>query len=215
MLSVPDVVAHVRQRRAAPDAPRTLLVAVSGIDAAGKGHVAHQVAHALRPDNVRVAVLTPEAWAVPLAEHRRAADPAEHYYRNACRFADLFRLLIDPLRETGTVRLTTRVERNGGAEWEEFQFEFERVEVVLLEGVFLLKREYRHRYDLAYWVECTHETALERARQRSPFGLLDDELVQDYEAICRPAQQLHLERDDPKGYVNGVIANDPRLSDSA
>src|SRR5262249_15123210 len=126
VLDVTGMVADIRRRRAAPGAPRTLLVAVSGINAAGKGVVAHRVANTLRPDGVRVAVVTPEPWQSPLEKIRSADNPAEHYYRSAVQFDDLFRLLIDPLRETGTVRLSTHIERKP-EDWIEYHFDLERV----------------------------------------------------------------------------------------
>lgn len=212
MLDVPGVVAQVRAARTAPGAPRTLLVAFSGIDAAGKGYVAHQVANALRPEGIRVAVLTPNAWLTPFDEHRRAADPVRHYYEQAVDFADLFRLLIDPLKENGSVRLTRRIEQKSGEEWTEFCFDLERVEVVVLESVFLLKREWRSRYDLSYWVECCYETALARARDRSPFGAFDEEVELDFRRIRFPAQEMHFTRDEPRQHASGVIENDSRQS---
>ena len=47
-------------------------------------------------------------------------------------------------------------------------FDFHDVEVIVLEGIFLLKREFRALYDLAFWVECSFETALARALRRAP-----------------------------------------------
>src|SRR5262245_15644782 len=86
MLDPAGIADQIRAVRAAPGAPRTLLVAVSGIDSAGKGYVAHRVANALRPEGVRVVVVTPQAWLTPFAEHRQAPDPAQHYYQHAIRF---------------------------------------------------------------------------------------------------------------------------------
>jgi uridine kinase len=59
----------------------------------------------------------------------------------------------------------------------------EEVDIIVLEGIYLLKHAYRHYFDLAFWVECTFETALQRALQRGQEG-----------ASCRddPCLQYHL-----------------------
>jgi uridine kinase len=211
VIDVDGIVSQIRQRRAAPDAPRTLLVAVSGSDCAGKGYIAHQVGNILRHEEVRVAVVEPEAWVTSFEQHRAAANPAEHYYQHALQYADLSRMFLEPLKETGTVRLTTRIVHKADEEWIEYEYELERVQVAIVESVFLLKREYRPRYDLAYWIECGPDTALQRALARSPFGELDDGLEPEYRTIRWPAQAIHQERDEPKKLADGVLINDPRL----
>ena len=50
-------------------------------------------------------------------------------------------------------------------------YHFQDVDVILLEGIFLLKREFQQSYDLSVWIDCTFETALERALQRAQEGL--------------------------------------------
>ncbi|MGH7629919.1 MAG: hypothetical protein ACREOF_11180 [Gemmatimonadales bacterium] len=83
--------------------------------------------------------------------------------------------------------------------------------MVLLEGIFLFKRGLRAHYDLAVWLDCSLETALERALARGQEGLPPDETIRVYETIYFPAQQVHFERDDPRGSADLVLPNDPRL----
>ncbi len=85
--------------------------------------------------------------------------------------------------------------------------------MIVLEGIFLLKPLYRSHYDLTVWVDCTFETALERALQRGQEGLPAAETIRAYETIWFPAQRLHLSRDDPRSNANLVLVNDPRISE--
>ena len=183
-------------------------MAISGIDLAGKGYVAHRVANRLRPEGVRVAVATPSPWLTSFEEHRSAADPAEDYYQRGVQFPEVCRMLLDPLRETGSVQLTTRITREPEKHWKEYRIDFERVEVFLLESVFLLRRGWRERFDLAYWIECSPATALKRAQYGTMLVSYDEPLVRDFETIRMPAQELHRQRDDPRSYANGVMLND-------
>ena len=91
-------------------------------------------------------------------------------------------------------------------------YDYSNIDVILLDGIFLLKRELRDFFDLAYWIDCTFETALERALARNQEGLSREEVIRDYETIYFPAQRIHLEEDQPKEFASGIVSNDPRLN---
>jgi uridine kinase len=82
---------------------------------------------------------------------------------------------------------------------------------VLVEGIFICKRRYRSQFDLAVWIDCSFETALERALLRAQEGLPPAETTMAYETIYFPPQRIHFERDDPRDAADGMIPNDPKL----
>ena len=90
-------------------------------------------------------------------------------------------------------------------------YRFADVDVVILEGIYLFKRELRQHFDLALWVECTFATALERAIGRAQEGLPPAETIKAYREIYFPAQCIHFERDSPQAAAAAIIRNDPRL----
>jgi len=85
------------------------------------------------------------------------------------------------------------------------------VDVLLLEGIYLLRPDFRPRYDLAIWIDCTFETAIERAIARGQEGLPPGETVRAFRTIYLPAQEIHFARDDPRAAADLVVVNDPRL----
>ncbi|MEQ8972980.1 MAG: hypothetical protein RIE73_21575 [Coleofasciculus sp. C1-SOL-03] len=60
-------------------------------------------------------------------------------------------------------------------------------------------------------IDCSFETALERAITRSQEGLSPSETIQAYQAIYFPAQKIHFELDRPQRSAIARINNDPRL----
>ena len=62
------------------------------------------------------------------------------------------------------------------------------------------------------WVDCSFETAMERAVQRAQEGLPPDETSRAYETIFFPAQHLHFSRENPRAVADFVINNDPALN---
>lgn len=81
----------------------------------------------------------------------------------------------------------------------------------MLEGIYLLKREFQPYYDPSFWSECSFDTALERAIARAQEGLPPEETVAAYRRIYFPAQQIHFERDNPRAAATATINNDPKL----
>ena len=84
---------------------------------------------------------------------------------------------------------------------------FEDIDVIVLECIFLFKRRYRHHFDLAIWIDCSFERALERAIRRSQEGLPEGETVRAYQTIYFPAQRIHFERDQPREAADVIIDN--------
>jgi uridine kinase len=76
-------------------------------------------------------------------------------------------------------------------------YTFHDVDVIILEGIYLLKRVFRSYYDLAFWVECCFETALIRALRRGQEGLPLDETIRAYRTIYFPARYTHFALDAP------------------
>lgn len=44
-------------------------------------------------------------------------------------------------------------------------YEFQDVDIIILEGIYLLKQAYRYHFNLSFWVEGTFETVLAWALQ--------------------------------------------------
>jgi uridine kinase len=213
MTTLPDVVASIIDRRASLPATEALLVALSGIDGSGKGYIAAELVGELRQHGLRVVSLNLDPWHHPPEIRFSKTQPGEHFYEHAFRFEELFRLLVRPLKQQRSLRVTVELTRLPENDRFEHTYTFQDVDVIILEGIFLLKRALRPEYDLAFWIECSFETALQRALQRNQEGLPPQEILRDYHTIYFPAQKIHLARDDPKRSATALVVNDPRLSE--
>lgn len=183
------------------------VIGLSGIDGSGKSSIAAAVTHQLEALGTRVALVPLDAWHRPRAERFLGPDPAGYFYRNAFRWEELFDQLIEPLRSTRSVDLIAwahPIERGSAFQR---RYRFEAVDLILVEGIFLFKREHRERLDLGWWVDCPFDEALARARRRNQEGLPEVELVREYQEIYFPAQRLHLALDQPAAWANRVVNN--------
>jgi uridine kinase len=211
MVDVGAVADRILEGRGRVADGESMLVAVSGIDASGKGYLTKLFVEELQSRGVHAVGINVDGW-LNLPEKRFDRDhPAEQFYRHAIRFEEMFEKLILPLKRERSIVLDADLAEETATEYHRHRYEFRDVDVIVLEGAYLLKRAYRGYYDLAFWVECSFETALERALQRGQEGLPPDDTVRAYETIYFPAERIHFARDDPRGSADVVIVNDDRI----
>src|SRR5947208_14788850 len=124
--------------RAEKSAEHAILVGISGIDAGGKGFITEKIAKRLQELGWRVATINADDWLnlpeVWLSRHK----PAEHFYEHAMRFDELFEQLIVPLKENRVVSFVAVCADAKGNRCKH-SYEFRRIDMVLLQGIFLFK----------------------------------------------------------------------------
>ena len=201
---IADEIFATRLRR---NKTRSLLVAISGIDGCGKSAFGRKLCEELQSRNLNPALINLDAWHTPPEIRFNKKRPGEHFYKHAFRFQDLFGLLIDPLKKNRSIHLKVELIRLPQNDFYPHTYDFCEVDIIVLEGILLLKRELRAQYDFSVWIDCPFETALERAIVRNQEGLSVEELVREYNTIYFPAQKIHLQRDDPKSGATRVINN--------
>jgi uridine kinase len=205
---VDRVVQRIEEARARVPRDRSALVALSGIDASGKGYLAARLADALRGRGLRVAVLGVDGWLNLPSIRFDAERPAERFYGHAIRFDEMFERLVLPFRAARQCRVEADFTDETATAYRRHVYEFADTDVILLEGIFLLQPAFRRHYDLTIWIECSFETALARAVRRKQEGLQPDDTVRAYRTIYFPAQRLHLAKDRPKEAADEVVVNE-------
>ena len=208
------VIDEILDARRTVSAERSVLTAMSGIDAGGKGYFTERLVGALRDKGVRAVAINVDAWLnIGRFAPSDALGPPEHYYNNSIRFEEMFAGTVFPLRDRRSLNVEIDYAEEISKEYERRTFQYEDVEVIILEGIYLLKRAFQAYYDLSIWIGCGFETALERALARGQEGLPPDEVIRDYRNIYNPAQELHFHRDEPKGFATLLVNNDARLGE--
>jgi uridine kinase len=202
------VISAIIEKRTALSPQRALLVGISGIDAAGKGHVTAKLAERLRALGWSVAAISADDWLNLPDICMNRDNYAEHFYEHAIRFDEMFAQLILPLRQTRNVCVSADCANAKATTYRKHRYEYRDIDIVLLEGIFLFKFAYRHHFDLSVWIDCSFEAALERAIERGQEGLSPEETVLAFETIYFPAQRVHLARDNPREAADTIFAND-------
>jgi uridine kinase len=209
-LSIDDIIAAILGVRLHGER-RARLIAISGIDGSGKGYVSARLAEKLAGKGFRVALVAADGWLNLPHVRFGGDDPGEHFYSHAFRFDEMFSRLIEPLARDGSSHLVAEYAEETATCYRRHVYEFDDIDLILLEGIFLFKREHRQRYDFRLWIDCSFKTALERALSRSQEGLPPAETIAAYERIYFPAERVHFERDRPADSADLVYVNDAHL----
>ena len=207
MTEVRAITERILGVRASVPRERAVLVAVSGIDGCGKGWLTRQIVDELQAPGVNAANINIDGW-LNLPDKRFSdKNPAEHFYLHAIRFDEMFAQLVLPLRDHRSVSVETDFAEETATTYRKHTYEFTDVDVIVLEGIYLLKKAFREYYDLSLWIDCTFAKALERALARGQEGLPPAETIRAYKTIYFPAQEIHFRRDDPKRAATMIFDN--------
>ena len=190
-----------------PTEQSLLLVGISGIDAGGKGFITAQLADKLRRRGFKVANINVDGWLNLPYIRFNSNNPAENFYCNAIRFDEMFEKLILPLRTDRSVNLIADFAEETASDYKKHEYIYRDIDIILLEGIFLFKNEFKKHFDVKIWIECSFETALRRAAARSQENLSLEETVKAYETIYFPAQKIHFAKDAPMQDANFIFDN--------
>jgi uridine kinase len=186
---------------------RSLLVGISGIDASGKGFMASKLTQKLESAGNRVALINVDGWLNLPAVRFSDRDPGIHFYRFGVRLDEMFERLIEPLKRDRSIDLVMDYTDETASEYRPHRYSFSDIDIILLEGIFIFRRQFVDLFDMSMWVECSFETALNRAIVRSQEAFSPIETTRVYKTIYFPAQQHHLSMDLPVRNST-VIPND-------
>ena len=208
MSSIEEVVRKILERRAHIPDTRSLLVGVSGIDGCSKGYLATQLQAHLALHGVIPTILNVDGWLNLPHKRFDQTAPAVNFYENAIRLDQFFSQLVVPLRDRRSIRLEADfVEETASGSCKHI-YDYKDVSVVLVEGIFLFKPQYRKYFDLAIWIDCSFPTALARAIDRAQEGLSPVNTIAAYDTIYFPAQRIHLAQDNPREHADLIFEND-------
>lgn len=203
-------VTAIRIKRSEVPPSRGILIGITGIDGCGKGYLTGKIVSELQ-QGLKAVGINIDGWLNLPHKRFNKTNPAEHFYEHAIRFDEMFQQLVVPLKQKRHQHIVADFAEETATECRKQACEFKGVDIIVLEGIYLLKRAHRSYFDLTLWVDCTFETALERALQRGQEGLSAADTVRAYETIYFPAQRIHFANDNPRAAADLVIKNDPRL----
>ncbi len=194
--------------------PHPVRVAIDGVGVAGKTILADELVEPLRRRGRSVIRASIDGFHNPKdVRYRRGPGSPEGYYRDSFDYEALVALILEPLGPGGDRRYRPAV----------FDFRTEsRVEleervadagnVLLFDGIFLLRPELRDRWDFRIFVDTSFDVTVARAETRDiPLFGSASAVRERYLERYVPGERLYLARARPGDHADVIVGNDDPL----
>jgi uridine kinase len=208
---IPSLVKKVMNAFAHHDRETAFTVAISGIDASGKGYTCKLLQEESEKMGYNVANINIDPWQNPIPIRLQNENAAENFYRNVFRWKDVFSKLLIPLKSKRSIHLQANLIRSDADECYNYTYQYENIDFLLIDAILLFQEKYTQFYDYKIWIDCSFETGLRRALQRNVEKLDEETLIHDYNTYYYPAQQYHLKKDRPINFSDVIYCNDESL----
>lgn len=185
------------------ESTKALIVAISGIEGGGKRELAAKTAELLRADGIRVALVRGADWEASKDVRFNVMNSPEEYYLNAYRYDEMFEELIIPLKLFST--LSKEIHLDDVMSPRVIAYDFTDIDVIIIEGVYLLQDAYLDFYDYTCWMENDFDTAYMNLTNRVNVEESQTSLVNIFELLIKPAAQYHMYTDDPQGAAKSLF----------
>src|SRR5258707_7200380 len=126
---------------------RLFTLAISGIDASGKGYITKLIEDGLQARGHNVANINIDPWQTPLSTRLKKENAAENFYNRAFRWKDLFSKLVTPLQQNKSIELQTRLIATHVDQYYRYTYHYRNLAILLIEGLFLFQEKYAGHYD--------------------------------------------------------------------
>lgn len=185
----------------------TPLVAVDGVDGAGKTTFADALAAHLRATGTAVVRVSIDGFHRPRAErHRQGRTSPSGFFEDSYDLAGFRAAVVEPLRPGGDRRVRTAVfDHRTDRPVDVAPVVVEDGTVVVVDGIFLHRDELADAWDLSVWLEVPFTTTFARMAVRDGCPADPDDPVN---ARYRDGQRLYLARCDPRVRATLVLDND-------
>jgi len=192
---------------------KALVVAISGIEGGGKQALTKKIASALKLEGLSVAIIHGDDWEAPKSVRFNVMSSPEEYYLHAYRFDEMVEQLILPLKLFGNIK--TSVTLNDVMNPRTVDYDFEDIDIILIEGVYLLQESYLDLFDYTCWVESDFDAAFKRLSEQNNVEQSQEALVNIFELLIKPAGQYHIYTDNPQGNADSIYIEEEINEQSA
>jgi uridine kinase len=192
----------LRDLHAQKSSSKAKIIAISGIEGGGKRAITEKVAQALRLEGISVAIVHTDDWEASESVRFNVMNSPAEYYLTAYRLDEMVEQLILPLKLFGSVKTSVYLEDVLNPR--KVDYNFENIDIILIEGAYLLQSAYLDLYDYSIWVESDFDAAFTRLKSQVNIEQSQGALVSLFEGLIKPAAQYHIYTDDPQGRANSV-----------
>jgi HAD superfamily hydrolase (TIGR01549 family) len=189
--------------RQCKSADKPFVVGVTGIDAAGKTRFAGDLERYLAFHDYKIQMVHLDDFHNPRAVRYSGENPAENYYDLSFNLDSLLNDLLRPLREHSEYTVSLPVlNLETDAYDREKEYRFDRETIVIMEGVFLFRKELAPHIDYTIYLDIAYEESLARGQARNT-----SDISAKYASKYHAAQKKYLAEYPPEKQADIILDN--------
>jgi len=187
-----------------------VIIAVDGVDGAGKTTFADGFAQILAEDGSAVFRASIDGFHRPRSErYLRGRTSPEGFYRDSYDYSTFRRVLIDPFRDGAQTSGTTGFQLAVFDVARDVPVESEWVTapvdaVLVVDGIFLHRPELRDLWDWSVWLDAPFDVTFARMAERDG---TDPDPAAPSNTRYRAGQEIYLREADPRAAATAVVDN--------
>ena len=203
---IAEIVTHLERHMAATPG-RNCLVGISGIDGSGKSTLASNLARHLTDHHMPAVQVELDDFLHPREIRHRNDNQVAGYFDENFDFDCLIHCILEPAKADPNIRTKRPVLDLETDQISTQLFDFTGPGFLIVEGVFLFRKELRDWFDLKIWIDIDFDTAMDRVVNRSRDSRYGDAdaIRHRYDTRFFPTQRFHIQRDDPAGAADIVL----------
>jgi len=182
---------------------KAFVIGVNGIDCSGKTTFAKELDEFLKAKGKHTQLIHIDDFQNPREIRYAGNDQAENYYTKSFNNKFLIEKLLEPIKQKGKISTKLTVLNLDTDKFDTVRnYKVRPDTVVLLEGVFLFKKELAPFIDYKIYLDISFEESRKRAKLRDP-----EASVLKYDTKYLPAETRYIQEYAPGIYADMVIDN--------
>lgn len=183
-----------------------LVVGIDGLGGAGKSTVSEQICGELAADGIHTILLHMDDFIHPREVRYNSAYPAWQCYYELQWRLDYVVDVIRRLKETGAQRIALELYDKEHDQYTTEQYDITQNTVVLLEGVFLQRKELQGLFDYRIYVDVPESIRLQRVLKRDTYIGNEQQIIDKYKTRYFPAERHYFNTYRPDLAADAIIS---------
>lgn len=186
---------------------RLFIVGINGIDCSGKTIFTEALAAFLIAEKHAVEIISLDDFHNPRRIRNSGKDPVESYYDRGFDFRTLVESILSPVKEKQEYSISlTLLDLHTDRYEIHKSYSFDKNTIVLLEGVYLFRRELAPYIDYKIFLDIPLEESRRRAAVRD-VPIFGEEILSKYDEKYIPLQSRYLQEYPPFDVADLIIDN--------
>ncbi len=182
-----------------------VIIGIDGLGGAGKSTICKKICQDFEENNYHTILLHIDDFIhVRDVRYNSAYPDWQCYYDLQWRF-DYFSSIISEIKNSNEAYIDIELYDKDNDTYFLQRFEIHENTIVIVEGVFLQRQEYRNIFDYMIYLDVPEEVRLQRVLKRDTYIGNEQQIIDKYENRYFPAEHKYIEENQPQKNADFVI----------